>query len=102
MKKILSKNDVRYYCIKNIKFQLIAKKIFWKIKKISKYFTYIFFSNIDDYGLIWLEKSCNIENNSYQTLYNKLISIYRKKFLELDKINLINNFLNDIYNEYLN
>lgn len=105
-KKIDSKNDVRYLLYKKHKITVNPIKDLSKDiqKELEEYFTYIFdFSNIDDYGLIRLEKYCNIEKNSYQTLYNKLVSqSTENNFIELEKVNFINNLsIDNIYNQYL-
>lgn len=106
IKNIKLENDIRYilqkkYKIKDNPLKNLSSNI---EKELEEYFTYIFdFSNINDYGLIRLEKSCYIKNNSYQTLYNKLLTeSLDNKILELDKINLINSLpINNIYQKYL-
>ena len=93
------------YCLKNKITMNPLKDLSKEIQKeLEEYFSYIFdFSNINDFGLIRLEKSCNIEKNSYQTLYNKLISqSTENNFLEVEKLNFINSLsIDNIYNEYL-
>lgn len=106
-KNITDSNDVRHILFKKHKITQNPISNFENniSEQLNEYFSFIFdFSNTNDYGLSRLEKTYNIENNSYQTLYNKLINqAYENNNLENDKLQLINNCnISNIYEEYKN
>lgn len=103
--KITDKNDIRYelykkYQIKENPLEKLSVK-----NELEEYMKNMFdYNNISDFGLIRLQKSSTFENNSYQTLYNKLITESSEKLnINIDKISFMNNFsLYDIEKNYNN
>ena len=91
LNKTKNKNDIRNILYKKYKINVNPLDNYNKeIKEeLVYFFSFIFdYENINDLGLIRLEKTSIIENNTYKSLYNKLLNIIDRDNNFYNKINL--------------